>query len=57
MINVDVSILLNSILDVDRYEVGEFGESIHDHPNRIKLAGSQRQSHNKIHANIIPLPI
>jgi hypothetical protein len=55
--NVDLSILLNSIFGVDGYEVSGFGESIHDHPNQIKLAGSQRQSHNEIHANVTPLPI
>jgi hypothetical protein len=42
---------------VDGYEVSRFGESINDHPNRIILAGSQRQSHNEIHANIISLPV
>jgi hypothetical protein len=57
MSNVDLSILLNSILCVDGYKVSRFGESMNDHPNQIKLAGSQWQSHNEIHANIIPLPI
>jgi hypothetical protein len=37
--NVDLSILLNSVRGVDGYEVRRFGESIHDHPNRIKLVG------------------
>jgi hypothetical protein len=41
MSNVDLNILM----------------SIDDHPNRVKLAGSQRQTHNKVHANVIPLPI
>jgi hypothetical protein len=31
--DVDLCILLNSLLGVDGYEVGRFGESIHDHPN------------------------
>jgi hypothetical protein len=57
MSNADLNILLNSVLVVDGYEVSGFGESIHDHPNRIKLAGNQRQSHNEIYANVIPLPI
>jgi hypothetical protein len=55
MRNVDLSILLNLVSGVDGYEVSRFGESIHVHPNRIKLAGSQRQTHNEIHAYVIPL--
>jgi hypothetical protein len=42
MSDIDLSILLNSILGVEGYEVGRFGESIHDYPNRIELAGHQR---------------
>jgi hypothetical protein len=36
---VDLHILFYSVFSIDRYEMGRFGESIHDHPNRIKLAG------------------
>jgi hypothetical protein len=54
---VNLSILLNLVAGVDGYEVNGFGESIHDHPNRVKLVGSQRQTHNKIHAYVIPLSI
>jgi hypothetical protein len=53
---VDLGILLNLLVAVDGYEVGRFGESIHNYPNRIKLAGRQGQTHNKIHTNVIPLP-
>jgi hypothetical protein len=35
-------ILLNIVICVDGYEVGRFGELIHDQPNQIKLAGHQR---------------
>jgi hypothetical protein len=55
--NVDFSILLDSIIGMNGYEVSGFGESIDNHPNRIKLAGSQWQTHNEVHANIISLPI
>jgi hypothetical protein len=55
--NVDLSILLDLVVDVDGYEVGGFGESINDHQNRIKLVGSQRQTQNEVHTNIISLPI
>jgi hypothetical protein len=55
--NVDPNILLNSILGVDEYEVSGFGEFIYDHPNRIKLEGQSKQSHNQMHAIIVPLPI
>jgi hypothetical protein len=40
MINVYLNILLNIVMCVDGYEVGRFGESIHNHPNQIELAGS-----------------
>jgi hypothetical protein len=30
---VDLGILLNLVVGVDGYEVGRFGESIHDHPD------------------------
>jgi hypothetical protein len=30
--DVDLSILLNSALDVDGYEVSKFGDSFNDHP-------------------------
>jgi hypothetical protein len=36
---VDLHILLNFVVIGDGYEVGRFGESVHDHPNLIKLAG------------------
>jgi hypothetical protein len=55
MSDVDLSILLNSILGVDGYEVGRFGESIHDHPNQIELAGRQWYAHDEVHAYIVLL--
>jgi hypothetical protein len=53
---VDLFIPLNLEVGVDGYEVGRFGESIHDHPNRIQLTGHHWQAHDEIHAYIIPLP-
>jgi hypothetical protein len=41
MSDVDLSILVDLVLGVDGYEVGRFGESIHNHSNRIKLAVHQ----------------
>jgi hypothetical protein len=41
MSNVDLGILLRFVLGVHGYKVGGFGESIDNHPNRIKLVGSQ----------------
>jgi hypothetical protein len=37
MSDVDLSVPLNSILGVDEYEVGRFGESIHDHQIELNL--------------------
>jgi flagellar biosynthesis regulator FlaF len=42
---------------MDGYEVSGFDDLINDHPNQIKLASNQWQSHNEIRANIIPLSI
>jgi hypothetical protein len=42
MSDVDLRILLSSILGVDGYEVSGFGESINDHPNRVKLVGKNK---------------
>jgi hypothetical protein len=53
--NVDFNMLLNSILGMNGYEVGRFGESINEHPNQIKLVGSQRQTHNELNADVNPL--
>jgi hypothetical protein len=39
--DMDLDILLSIVVGVDGYEVDEFGESIHDHPNWIKLVGSK----------------
>jgi hypothetical protein len=55
--NVDFHILLDIVVGVDGYEVSGFGESIHDHPHQVKLAGSQRQTHNEVHDDVIPHPI
>jgi hypothetical protein len=54
---VDLSILLSIVVGVDRYEVGGFGKLIHDHPNQVILVGRQWQTHDEVHANVIPLPL
>jgi hypothetical protein len=53
---IDLCISLSIAVGVDGYEVGRFGESIHDHPNLIKLASHQWQTHDEVHAYVIPLP-
>jgi hypothetical protein len=40
--DLDLGVLLCYVAGVQGYKVGRFGESIHDHPNRIKLASSER---------------
>jgi hypothetical protein len=52
---VDLDILLSIVVGVGGYKVGRFGESIYDQPNRVKLAGSQWQAYDEVHANVIPL--
>jgi hypothetical protein len=37
---VDLYVPSRIIIGVNGYEVGRFGESVHDHPNLIRLAGS-----------------
>jgi hypothetical protein len=52
---VDLRISLSIIAGVGGYEMGRFGESIHDYPNRIELAEHDWSAHDEIHAYIIPL--
>jgi hypothetical protein len=40
MSDIDLGILPSVVVGVDGYEVSGFGESIHDHPNWVKLANS-----------------
>jgi hypothetical protein len=40
--NVDLSILLNSVLGMNGYEVSIFGKSVNDYPNRVKLVGRNK---------------
>jgi hypothetical protein len=47
MSNVDLSILLKSVLGMNGYEVSRFGKSINDHPNQVKLA-----SRNKLQCGV-----
>jgi hypothetical protein len=54
--NIDLSILLNLVVGLDGYGLGGFGDLINDHPNQVKLASNERQSHNEVHSNVIPLP-
>jgi hypothetical protein len=56
MSNIDFYVLLSSILGIDEYEVGGFGESIHDHPNQVNHVGSQQQARNEVDANVFLLP-
>jgi hypothetical protein len=57
MSNIDFNILLDVVIGVHGYEVSIFGELIYNHPNRVILAGSQWQTHNEVHTNVIPLLI
>jgi hypothetical protein len=36
--------------------MSRLGESIHNHPNGIILAGRERQTHDKIHVDVFPFP-
>jgi hypothetical protein len=42
MSDVYLSVLLNYVLGMNGYEVSRFGESINEHPNRVKLAGRNK---------------
>jgi hypothetical protein len=52
--NIQFIILLCPLVGVQRNEVSRLGESIHNHPDGIKLAGRERQTHNEIHAGVFP---
>jgi hypothetical protein len=38
MSDIDLSIFLSIVIGIDGYDVGGFGELVHDHSNRVKLA-------------------
>jgi hypothetical protein len=52
--HIQLMVLLSHAIGVHWNEVCRLGESIQDHPDGIKLAGGERQTHNEIHADVFP---
>jgi hypothetical protein len=52
--NIQLSILLSRVEGVHRNEMSRLGKSVDDYPDGVKLEGSERQTHNKIHADVFP---
>jgi hypothetical protein len=52
--NIQLSVLLNSVVGMHRDEMSRLGELIHDHPDEIKLTGRERQTYDEIHADVFP---
>ena len=55
-VNVDFCILLRPVGGVYWQEVSCLGQSVHNDPNEIMVLGGIGQSHDKIHANVLPFP-
>jgi hypothetical protein len=56
LVNVNFSILFRPVGGVYRQEMSCLGQSVHNDPNGIMVPGGIGQSHDKIHANILPFP-
>jgi hypothetical protein len=56
LINTNFCIFLCLVGGMHWQEMSCLGQSIHDDPNRIMVSGGIGQSHDKIHANILPFP-
>jgi hypothetical protein len=52
VLNVQLSKHLRLVAGMHMNEVGRLGESINNHSIGIILAGSERHTHNEIHADI-----
>jgi hypothetical protein len=54
--NIQFHVLLSPVEGVHRNERSRLGESIDDYPDGTKPAGGERQTHNKIYADVFPFP-
>jgi hypothetical protein len=52
--NIQFNVLLSPIVGVHQNEMSGLGEPINDHPDGIKLAGRERETHNEIYVDVIP---
>ena len=56
LVDVDFCILLRPVGGMYWQEMSCLSQSIHNDPNRVVVPGGIVQSHNEIHANILPFP-
>ena len=56
LVDVDFCILFRPVGGVYRQEMSRLGQSIHNDPNGIMVLGGIGQSHDKVHANVLPFP-
>jgi hypothetical protein len=54
--NIQFTVLLSPVVGVHRNEMSRLGKPINDYPDGVKLAGREKQTHNKIHADIFSFP-
>jgi hypothetical protein len=54
--NIQFSVLLSPIVGVHRNEMSRLGEPVNNHPDGVKLAGRERQTHNEIQTGVFPCP-
>jgi hypothetical protein len=56
VLNVQLCIPHRLVVGMNRNEVGRLWELINNHSDGIILVGSERQTHDEIHADVFPLP-
>jgi hypothetical protein len=52
--NIQLSVLLSPVEGVHLNNMSRLGKLINDYPDGVKLASGERQTHNKIYADVFP---
>ena len=57
LFNIQLSQVLQSIIDLNQYEISRFSLPIDDNPDGITSLRRLRQTCHEIHGNVIPFPL
>jgi hypothetical protein len=52
--NIHLRVLLSPVVGVHRNEMRRLNKPVDNYPNGVKPMGRERQTHNKIHADVFP---
>jgi hypothetical protein len=54
--NIELSVLFSHVEGVHWNKMSGLGKSVNNYPNGVKLAASERQTHNEIYTYVFPFP-